>query len=76
MAPRHGTRAVALSGGSAVSLVRPLHGLEAYSEEMLTRSFRLDYPAFELIFCVADPADPIVPLVERLIAAHPRCRPG
>lgn len=53
-------------------MVRPLHGLEAYSEEMLTRSFRLDYPAYELIFCVADPADPIVPLVERLIAAYPR----
>ncbi|MCJ2019126.1 MULTISPECIES: ceramide glucosyltransferase [unclassified Methylobacterium] len=58
--------------GAPVSLVRPLRGLEAYSEEMLTRSFRLDYPAYELIFCVADPADPIVPLVERLIAAHPR----
>ncbi|MCJ2064473.1 ceramide glucosyltransferase [Methylobacterium sp. J-088] len=58
--------------GAPVSLVRPLRGLEAYSEEMLTRSFRLDYPAYELIFCVADPTDPIVPLVERLIAAHPR----
>ena len=58
--------------GAPVSLVRPLRGLEAFSEEMLTRSFRLDYPAYELIFCVADPADPIVPLVERLIAAHPR----
>jgi ceramide glucosyltransferase len=54
-----------------VSLVRPLHGVEAYSEEMLTRSFRLDYPAYELIFCVADPGDPIVPTVRRLIAAHP-----
>ncbi|MCJ2087244.1 ceramide glucosyltransferase [Methylobacterium sp. E-005] len=58
--------------GAPVSLVRPLRGLEAYSEEMLTRSFRLDYPAYEVIFCVADPGDPIVPLVERLIAAHPR----
>ncbi|MEE7502318.1 ceramide glucosyltransferase [Methylobacterium mesophilicum] len=57
--------------GAAVSLVRPLRGVEAYSEEMLLRSFRLDYPAYELIFCVADPADPIVPMVERLIEAHP-----
>jgi len=57
--------------GAPVSLVRPLRGLEAYSEEMLTRSFRLDYPAYELIFCVADPGDPIVPMVECLIAAHP-----
>ncbi|MCJ2102776.1 ceramide glucosyltransferase [Methylobacterium sp. E-046] len=57
--------------GAPVSLVRPLRGLEAYSEEMLTQSFRLDYPAYELIFCVADPGDPIVPMVECLIAAHP-----
>lgn len=58
--------------GAPVSVVRPLHGIEAYSEEMLTQSFRLDYPSYELIFCVADPGDPIVPMVRRLIAAHPR----
>lgn len=57
--------------GAPVSLVRPLHGIEAFSEEMLTRGFKLDYPDYELIFCVADAGDPIVPLVERLIAAHP-----
>ena len=57
--------------GALVSLVRPLRGIEAFSEEMLTRGFRLDYPGYELIFCVADPGDPVVPLVERLIAAHP-----
>ncbi|MDP4004541.1 ceramide glucosyltransferase [Methylobacterium sp. NEAU K] len=57
--------------GAPVSLVRPLRGVEAFSEEMLSRSFRLAYPAYELIFCVADPADPIVPMVERLVSAHP-----
>ncbi len=57
--------------GAPISLIRPLRGVEAFSEEMLTRSFTLDYPAYELIFCVADPADPIVPLVKRLIAGHP-----
>ena len=29
------------------------------------------YPAYEIIFCVSDAADPVVPLVERLIAANP-----
>ena len=57
--------------GAPISLIRPLRGVEAFSEEMLARSFTLDYPAYELIFCVADPADPIVPLVKRLIAGHP-----
>ena len=35
----------------------------------------LDYPAYELIFCVADPADPVVPW-SAPIAALPRCRPA
>lgn len=39
---------------------------------MLTRGFLLDYPDYELIFCVADADDPIVPLLHRLMAAHPR----
>ncbi len=39
---------------------------------MLARSFHLAYPAYELIFCVADPDDPIVPRVQRLIADHPQ----
>jgi len=58
--------------GAPVSLVRPLHGIEAFSDEMLARSFALAYPAYELIFCVADPDDPIVPRVQGLIAAHPQ----
>jgi ceramide glucosyltransferase len=57
--------------GAPVSLVRPVCGLEAFSEEMLTHGFRLDYPTYELIFCVADGADPIVPLLDRLMRAHP-----
>ena len=58
--------------GAPVSLVRPCCGIEAFSEEMLTRGFLLDYPEYELIFCVADADDPVVPLLHRLMAAHPR----
>lgn len=58
-------------GQVPVSLVRPVCGIEAFSEEMLTRGFRLDYPDYELIFCVADADDPIVPLLHRLMTAHP-----
>jgi ceramide glucosyltransferase len=59
----------------AVSIVRPLCGIEAFSEETLRAGFALDYPDYELIFCVADPADPILPLVEAIIAEH-RARPA
>lgn len=58
-------------GWPAVTVVRPLCGLETFSRETLHASFALDYPAFELIFCVARGEDPIVPLVERAIADHP-----
>lgn len=54
-----------------VTVVRPVCGLETYSEETLGSGFRLAYPHYELIFCVARATDPIVPLVERLIAMHP-----
>jgi ceramide glucosyltransferase len=55
----------------AVSIVRPLCGVEAFSEETLRSTFGLDYPDYEIIFCVQRSNDAIVPLVERLIAEHP-----
>ena len=54
-----------------LSLVRPVCGLEAFSEETLASGFQLDYPQYELIFCVARGDDPVVPMVERLMAMHP-----
>jgi ceramide glucosyltransferase len=66
------SKASAFPAGAPVSVVRPLCGLEAFSEETLLASFRLDYPAYELIFCVADAGDPVLPLLERMRAAHPR----
>ncbi len=58
--------------GAPVSLVRPVCGLETFSEETLARGFALDYPAYEILFCVAEASDPVLPLVRRLIAAHPQ----
>lgn len=54
-----------------ISLVRPVCGIETFSEATLRSSFRLDYPRYELIFCVARGSDPVIPLVRRLIAEHP-----
>ena len=54
-----------------VSLVRPLRGIEAFSEETLRASFELDYPDYEVIFCVQAPHDPIIPLVQEMIAEYP-----
>lgn len=54
-----------------VTLVRPVCGLDHAVRETLESSFGLDHPEYEILFCVADARDPVVPLVERLIAAHP-----
>jgi ceramide glucosyltransferase len=55
----------------AVSLVRPVCGLENCVEETLASGFALDYPNYEIVFCVATAQDPVVPIVRRLMAAHP-----
>src|SRR5664279_382956 len=54
-----------------VSVVRPLCGLDNFCDETLESSFRLDYPSYEIIFCVARANDPVVPLVHRLIEKYP-----
>lgn len=51
-----------------VTIIRPLRGIEAFSRETALSGLELDYPRYTTIFCVADAADPIVPLVEELIA--------
>jgi len=53
-----------------VSLVRPLCGIDNYAADTLRSTFDLDYPHYEILFCVASAKDPVVPLVEALIAKH------
>src|SRR5208283_1400110 len=55
----------------AVSIVQPLCGVEAFSRETLRSIFALDYPDYEIVFCLANADDPIAPLVRGAIAAHP-----
>lgn len=54
-----------------VSLVQPLCGIDNYAADTLRSTFELDYPRYEVLFCVADATDPVVPLVKGLIAAFP-----
>src|SRR6185437_7521270 len=55
----------------SVTIVQPLCGVEAFSRETLRSIFVLDYPSYEIIFCLADGDDPIAPLVRGAIAANP-----
>jgi ceramide glucosyltransferase len=54
-----------------VTIVRPVCGVDNFVEDTLASNFTLDYPHYQIVFCVAQPRDPVVPLVQRLIAAHP-----
>lgn len=62
------------SCADAVTLVRPLCGLEPFSRRTIAASFAQDYPHYEVLFCVASAEDPVVPLAKEAIAAHPRVR--
>src|SRR5277367_1154419 len=55
----------------SVTIVQPLCGVEVFSRETLRSIFALDYPSYEIIFCLASGDDPIAPLVRGAIAANP-----
>lgn len=54
-----------------VTLIRPVCGIDNFAAETLGSTFWLDYPRYEIIFCVACADDPAVTLVQQLIAAYP-----
>lgn len=54
-----------------VSIVVPSRGVEPFTQETLQRAFSLDWPRYELIFCVAHAEDPVVKLINAAIAGHP-----
>ena len=58
-------------GTPPVSIVQPLCGVETFSRDTLASIFTLDYPDYEILFCLADGADPIAPLVRGFIEANP-----
>ncbi|MGG2475462.1 ceramide glucosyltransferase, partial [Rhizobium sp. BR5] len=48
-----------------VSLVVPLRGVENFTPLTLSRAFELDWPEYELLFCVADEFDPVIAEVRK-----------
>jgi ceramide glucosyltransferase len=78
---RLGDRAVAArtAGSDAsgkldpVTVLKPLHGDEPLLEEALASACRQDYPVWQVVFGVQDPADEALPVVRRLQARFPDC---
>ena len=56
---------------AAVSIVVPARGIEPFTAETLERAFSLDWPCYELIFCVAQPDDPVALMITDAMARFP-----
>lgn len=54
-----------------VSIMVPAKGVDAVTLENWAAFCTQDYPEYEVLFGVSDPADDAVPALQRLVAAHP-----
>ena len=57
-----------------VSVLKPVHGLEANLKENIESFFRQDYPSFEILFAADDPDDAALGVIREISAKYPRIR--
>jgi ceramide glucosyltransferase len=58
------------SGAPPVTIIRPLCRINNYERETLASTFALDYPDYEIIFCLERGDDPVAGLVYSLMKKH------
>src|SRR3954453_15003358 len=64
----------ALQHYDAISILKPLAGLDLDLESNLRTFFEQDYPSFEILFAVRDNGDAAVAVVNRLQREYPNIR--
>jgi ceramide glucosyltransferase len=57
-----------------VSVLKPVHGLEARLKENIESFFRQDYPDYEVLFAADEADDPALQVVREVCARYPRIR--
>lgn len=55
-----------------VTIFKPVKGLASLSRECLESFLTQDYQPYQVLFGVADPGDPVLPLLAELKRAHPQ----
>jgi ceramide glucosyltransferase len=71
---RRGPKPTEPSVWHAVTMLKPLHGLEPDLESNLESFFSQDYPDFELIFGARDLGDPALAVVRQLHKRYPKVK--
>jgi len=75
-ARRHAAAVAAVKVFPAVSVLKPVHGLEAQLDKNIESFFQQDYPAYEILFAADEEDDAALGVVREVSARYPQvaCR--